>query len=201
MLLEAYSANPVAGHRKVSIEQIQHADMELFKKLIKDTRDGIRPSGGAVPVQIALRAAITAPEIRLHLQPLPSGAATKRSSAEGDDSPIQPVSKKAKNNEVEKMRRTIENLQGQVRNLRSTPSSRPKGKGKGGGKIAAPHGSVRMPPELIGQSATNAEGEPICFSFNLNGCKGAKAGQRCSKGWHMCTKPGCEGHHSQRDHK
>ena len=30
-------------------------------------------------------------------------------------------------------------------------------------------------------------GYPICFSFNMAGCKQAKVGERCSKGYHQCS--------------
>lgn len=201
ILLEAYTTAPIAGHKKVSIEQIQHADMELFKKIIKETRDRIRPSGGVAPVQQALRLAINAPEIQLHLQPLPGASASKRTNSEEPEDAAAPKRAKQATSEVERLKRTIENLSGQVKNLKGSPRAKQKGKGKGGKSIPTPHGTIRMPPELIGQNATNGDGEPICFSFNLNGCRGAKAGQRCSKGWHVCAKPGCDGHHSQRDHK
>ena len=70
VLLEAYSKAPLDGYRRVTIERIQHADMELFKTLIKVTRNGIRPVAGVAPIEAALEAIISLPEVRLHLQPL-----------------------------------------------------------------------------------------------------------------------------------
>lgn len=86
VLLEAYSKQPADGYRKVSIEQIQDADMEMFKILVKDTRGGIRPLGGVAPIEQSLDRAITSAEVRLHLQPLPAGSGVKRKSdAEDED--------------------------------------------------------------------------------------------------------------------
>eukprot|EP00435_Cladocopium_sp_Y103_P016429 s3380_g4.t1 len=199
ILLEAYTKTPLEGYKKVTIEQIQHADMEMFKYLIKKTRGGIRPTGAVAPLAAALDQALVLPEIRLHLQPLPAGTSAKRKS--DDDDEHQAVDKKPKSSsssssENMKLRRTIENLQGQVRNL---SGNKAKGLGKGKQRKGAnPHSSVRMPAELIGHHAMTGDGEPICFSFNLSGCDAAGVNERCKKGWHVCTK--CRGGHSQRNH-
>ncbi len=195
VLLEAYSKAPLDGYRRVTIEQIQHADMELFKMLIKMTRNGIRPVHGVAPLEAALEKIISLPEVRLHLQPLPcaSGAAKRKADPEDEDRAEEPKSKQTKGNE--KLRRTIENLNGQIKNLRRNNKGSGKGsKGKRGNN--ATHSTVRMPSELIGQNAMTSAGDPICFSFNMSGCKQAKVGERCSKGYHQCSK--CGGPHSQR---
>lgn len=51
ILLEAYAASPIDNYKKVSIEQVQHADMEMFKYLIRETRRGIKPTGGPTPME------------------------------------------------------------------------------------------------------------------------------------------------------
>ena len=195
ILLEAYSRAPIDGYRRVSIEQVQHADMEMFKHLIKMTRSGIRPSLNKIPIEDELLKALSLPEIRLHLQPLPSGSAAKRKDADDDEAPANAKKAKQPNTNVEKLQRTIENLQGQLRNVKGAGKSGGKGRGRKGFVQRAP---IRMPPELIGQHPMTEDNEPICFSFNLGGCKAAKIGERCSKGWHLCTK--CRGNHSQRNH-
>lgn len=60
ILLEAYTASPPTGFKKVSIEQVHHADMEMFKYLMKETRNGIRPVGAVCPLEDALTKALTA---------------------------------------------------------------------------------------------------------------------------------------------
>ena len=168
----------------------------MFKYLIKSTRGGVRPAGGVAPIESALDKALTLPEIRLHLQPLPGGS--KRKPEEDETNPKSPsVDKKPKtssqSSENERLRRHVENLQGQLRNVKSG-KSRGKGKSKKGSQQ---HSAVRMPAELIGQKATTASGQPICFSYNMAGCPACKAGERCSKGYHVCSK--CGENHSQRN--
>ena len=53
--------------------------------LIKNTRGGVRPTAGKAPIETALDTALTLPEIRLHLQPLPAAGA-KRKHDEEDSS-------------------------------------------------------------------------------------------------------------------
>ena len=136
VLLESYSKSPIDGYRRVTIEQIQHADMELFKMLIKRTRNGIRPVGGVARWETALEAVIASPEVRLHLQPLPSGSGSGKRKAEQEDEDRmeEPKTKQAKENE--KLRRTIDNLNGQLKNLK-------RGKGAGKGKGKKGHSVVR----------------------------------------------------------
>ena len=56
---------------------------------------------------------------------------------------------------------------------------------------------VRMPRELIGCDAKLSDGRFLCFNYNLPaGCTGAKPGERCGRGFHLCCHPGCEGAHS-----
>lgn len=192
ILLEAYSKTPIAGYQKVSIEQIQQADLELWKLVIKQTRAGIRPVGGKMPVEEAVESIINLPEVRLHLQPLPAG--TKRKLEMDDDTkPSQPKSKSS-SADTERLKKTIENLQGQVRNMQK---GRGKGKSSGRKGNQSSRSMIRMPVELIGQNAMTKDNEPICFSFNLRGCKNASAGGKCEKGRHVCTK--CGGAHSQNN--
>lgn len=183
ILLEAYTAPPSSGFRKVSIEQVHHADMELFKVLMKETRSGIRVSGGVAPLEGSLAKALVAPEIRLHLQPLQGSSATSSKRRLEDEAPEAPRKREAgQADNNERLRRQIENLQGQIKNMK-------KGKGKGMSKSAKSGSSVKMPAELVGQSAMNAAGEPICFSFNCGGCNKAANGQRCSRAG-MCAANG-----------
>lgn len=72
-----------------------------------------------------------------------------------------------KTNEVSKLKRTIENLTGQIRNLKGRGARAPvfgkgKGSGRGGRGVNLPR--VKMPAELVGQPPTTDNGDPICFS-------------------------------------
>ena len=200
ILMQAFTATPPENYHKISIEQIQRADLELFKFMMKETRGGIRPVSGKAPLEAALDKALMAPEVRLNLQPLQATMSVKRKGEHADDFSEQ---KRTKDDSmVEKLKKTVDNLQGQLKNLRvqqhSSSSGQPKGKGKKGsnkGKF------IRMPPGLLGLSPVVANGEPACFDFNLGGCTRAKPGEKCSKGWHSCMHHGCFGPHSQKEHK
>ncbi|CAL1130530.1 unnamed protein product [Cladocopium goreaui] len=169
VLLEAYTASPPAGYNKVSIEQVHHADMELFKFLMKETRNGIRPIGTSVPLEDALAKAMSAPEIRLHLQPLQGSSSVKRKAEAEENLDNEKKKKQNQSSGEEKLRRQIQNLEGQLKNMR-------KGKGKGKGQGARSSSSIKMPQELLGQTAVTAANEPLCFSYNCNGCSKAAAG-------------------------
>ena len=84
---------------------------------------------------------------------------------------------------------------------------RKKGKGSGkdrggGGKNDTIPGKSSLPQSLIGKTARTAAGEPICYNYNLeHGCTGAKPGDRCSKGWHVCMEQGCGKAHTLKMHR
>ena len=199
ILLEAYTASPPECYKKVSIEQVQHADIEMFKYLMKETRNGIRFNGQLNPLEEAIRRALTAPEIRLHLQPLPSssGSGSKRPRDDDGSERPKPAAPRLDSEppDVIRLQRQVANLQGRIRNM-SKGGGRGRGRGRSGRGQNNP--SVKMPHELLGQSAMAAENEPICFSYNLGGCDKASPGGRCGKGLHVCTK--CQQPHSRRQH-
>ena len=172
---------------------------------MKHSREGIRPSGGVAPLEAILDRAITSAEIRLRLAPLPAGSGSGIKRKHDDLEPETANKAKHSPDDIAKLKRTIENLTGQVRNLKSRGSSKqpPTGKGNKGlgrgskGMMGRSYKStVKMPPELVGQSLMTDQGEPICYSYNLDGCNEAAPGQRCPRGWHMCTPPGCQDVHS-----
>eukprot|EP00434_Breviolum_minutum_P015721 symbB.v1.2.013853.t1/scaffold989.1/size146301/3 len=194
--MEAFTSPPPDGHLRVSIQQIHRADLELFKVMMRETRGGIKSFTGAPPLEDALKVAMNATEVRLLLQPLQGSLKRKGEAQDAEEK--RNKSSSSSSSQVEKLQRTVENLQGQLKNLRAKSQDNPpnrKGKGRGKGKF----NMIRMPPQLIGLSPTNGDNEPICFDFNLKGCSRAKAGERCEKGWHSCMK--CFKPHSQKDHQ
>ena len=50
ILLEAYTAPAMEGYQKVTIEQLHRADLQLFKVLIRETRNGIKAIGTRQPM-------------------------------------------------------------------------------------------------------------------------------------------------------
>ena len=178
------------------MEQLHAADLELFKVLMSQTRAGIRPSvSGDRPLEDAIRRAGESAEVRLYLQPLPGkdgGSGGKRKRDDGD------------NSEIDRLRKQVANLEGRLKNA-SSSSKGDSGPRPSRGSARATRGQrkgksdFKMPKELEGLQATGSDGQPRCFGFNLDGCKGAKPGGRCNRGVHACMK--CGKPHSQRDCK
>lgn len=196
IMMEAYSTPPPEGYLKVTVEQLHRADLQLFKCMMRETRSGIKTIGGTKPVEDALKKAMDSTEVRLHLQPL-QGSLKRKADAINDEE-----KKQKGQSDVAKMQKTIENLQGQVKNLRNAnlgSASNPGGKGKKG-KGKSKTNLIRMPAQLIGMSPTTQQGDPCCFDYNLKGCSKAKAGERCPKGWHVCMRHGCFKEHPQYEH-
>ena len=165
----------------MSLEQLHHADLELFKHLMSETRDGIRArADGTFPLEDALKICINLPHVRLHLQPLQGGSERKAEEAKPSKE------KDSDSEEKARMKRQIQSLKDRTRNSPKPSSSKDherggggkpkKGKGEGEGK----GGGVRMPLELVGMESS-WDGEPICFDYNLSGCSKAKEGQKCGK--------------------
>ena len=71
--LEASTSPPPDGYKKVSIEQVHHADME--------------PHEGAQKWRPALAKGLAAPEIRLHLQPLQGASGSNKRGVDDDFEP------------------------------------------------------------------------------------------------------------------
>ena len=94
---------------------------------------------------------------------------------------------KTKDEEIAELKRMVSDMQ----------SSR--GGGKGSGKAGKTGGkrtkNDTMPAALQPGVARTSDGTPICFAYNLGCCNGARPGQRCDRGLHVCTKIGCQGHH------
>ncbi|CAL1162136.1 unnamed protein product [Cladocopium goreaui] len=191
-MMEAYGTVPPEGYLRVSVEQLHRADLQLFKAMMRETRSGIKPLVGIRPVEQALLKAMDSAEVRLCLQPLQGTNKRKLEPAEDDKKPKPSP-------DVSKLQKTVENLQGQIKNMRANPSAPVKGrKGRGkGGKTNL----IRMPPQLIGMAPTNPQGEPHCYDYNIKGCSRAKPGERCPKGWHCCMRWGCGKPHPQFEHQ
>ena len=68
-------------------------------------------------------------------------------------------------------------------------------KGKGKGKSKDDTGAVWVPKMLRPGVGKTADGTPICFAYNLEGCKDAPDGGKCARGRHVCTRIGCQHPH------
>ena len=71
------------------------------------------------------------------------------------------------------------------------PKGDPKGQGRGGAKG---QGKDRpLPFRLVGQGnyGETANGERICWNYNLDGCNLATPGGTCQWGKHVCVRRSC----------
>ena len=188
LLLDSFLADPPPGFRPVTVEQLHQADLALFKFMIKETKEGIRPKkDGSFPLEKALKAGIA--EVRYLLHPRQGGA-------EREDRGLK---RKAANegrnedkSEVERLKRNLANVQGQLKNRgkREAPEGKAH-KERGGDRSNTPKGKgkkAKMPKELIGCSPATDEGANICFGYNLGTCAAVGPGGRCHKGMHVCCK-------------
>ena len=66
-----------------------------------------------------------------------------------------------------------------------------KGKGKGKGSANKGKGSGVPPPPVqipAGCVSKTRDGKPLCYPYNGEGCRFAKDGRRCRRGFHLCWK-------------
>ena len=136
-------------------------------------------------MDVAIVEVLPSMEFALALIPMPASR-TRTSTAKSDDSDGDEAERKKsrRSHKIEK-RETAKQPMQQQRGQVQDPQRKAKGKGKG----------VPMPKALVGGVARTADGQPICFGFNLGECRAAKVGERCPKGFHICTKLGCGGEH------
>ena len=81
----------------------------------------------------------------------------------------------------------------QPRPGRFAPYTPPKGQGKGRGKGKKGKGEQAgkldpSKPSIDIRAKEPVSGKPICFQFNRDGCRFAKAGKRCRRGLHICWR-------------
>jgi hypothetical protein len=156
------------------MEQIMIADKHVWLKISELCRTGVSKTVTGYPLEIAMNKALADPIVMSSLQPLPR--------ARGSHS------------ENWKKEQSHDKYRPSPYQEDRPPYDKGKGKGKKGknkkgpGKGKNPSGGGPMPNELRGGSSKNTDGVQVCFNFNLRGCQGAKPGQRCQKGLHVCAK-------------
>ena len=182
-MLRELTRDPPYGYQRTTLEQLHRADKEVFRRLAEETRDGLAlGAGGELPLAPHFQAICNEPGVQALLLPLPEGARKRKRS------------------------RSVSRSHERRRRADRERGKKQDGKERDGGKKGDAEkrkdkdkekdqpnkrGNPRMPKELQGQCACREDGEPICFGFNLETCSAVAAGQKCSKGWHICCKPKC----------
>ena len=159
----------LAGYRSPTVQQLLHADRAAWVRLSELTPAGVRRKAtGELPLDSLWADLQKDPRVVFHLLPLPDSSGKHPAPAPPGvpDPPEGPPAKRPR---------------------------KPKGKGKGKEK-QTPTEPANLPPELRGLSSWTRTGKRRCWGFNMAaGCPGAKAGQTCSKGLHVCMR--CGGMH------
>jgi hypothetical protein len=197
-LMQVYQDEPPRGYRSVDMDQLRRADEICFQLMIEATRSGVKPrADGTLPLDAALLEALHSHRFAWTLAPLPSsGAGSSQDHRKRNRSPAQsePTGKKKAKKTGKSGDGTTQQLQQarrQVAELRSDlikATARPKARAQRDG--------LNMPKALKGM-AREINGRPICFGFNLNGCK---LGEACTR-QHVCCVPGCGASHPMAQHR
>lgn len=188
-LLQAYLRPAQEGYQRITLEQLNRARQEIFKKLIKRTCAGVKhDSSGRRPLDVLVDQVLADPDVHLILMPLSKSSkpGSKGGKRKGDRSSStstcpQPSrrQKKRTNQQVQEPTRRLEKAEVAL-------GGRSKGKGNSKSK------NTTMPTELMGMHSRDTNGNPICFGFNTkSGCDLAQKGGRCKKGHPVCCVPRC----------
>ena len=172
------------GFNKVSVVQLLRTDRQAFMRMAEICNKGIQPlSNGVRPLDDAMNGMRNDSMVMFYM--LPSQASSSS---------------------VSWAKHTNKRKQSDKSEVSNPPEphhvERPKSAGKGKGKKSKGSGcnSGKLTKCLKGCVACRDDGERLCFSFNLDGCSYAKAGEKCMKGWHLCCKRGCFLPHPQHVH-
>jgi len=187
-LMGEYERDPIAGFSRITLEQVEQADKEVFLRLGELTRGALTadPVEGTLPLDSVLPNVLTDVRIRMLLFPARLPATTRAT-------------------ETAHKRKAD-----QISDFYEAPARTPKGPGKGKGKgkdtsklkKAPKKDKPRMPPgmeNMVGAMETPGGSKRICYGFNLpNGCQENvdKTTNSCSKGLHVCARKRCHGNHS-----
>ena len=171
-LLQTMQREPPPGYSRPSLHQVMMCDKAAFTKL-GTTMGTVRPPNDTTfPLGTNLLALRNDPMIALHLVPLARLGGHQNQNRTGPYHQQQPSGRASQPSGAER-----------------------KGKGKGKkGKTPS------MPQELRNKWHRTAQGEPLCFAYNIRGCDGARDGEKCQKGWHLCAEPKCLQAHSLPNH-
>ena len=177
LIAEMHREQP-AGWNKVSIDQLQRADIELWTRVSEATRDGLqRDARGRLPVEESFTRLMDSPQVRLMLLPTQGR--------------MQPITVDKQN--VSRQGHSQQQTQGaQAKSGQGKPQSSSSGQQAVGGVSKAQKRKTKQlnRTKKYGASKT-PEGKDICYAFNGDGCNVSNCARE-----HVCQ--GCFGRHSKR---
>ena len=187
-----------APYERVSIEQACRADRRAWEFLSRACSKGIKPVGGALPLDTAMEKVLEGYEFTATLLPLPAkegkGKKRKAEPSSGSSSATEEKKKRKRNrkSKKEKKEKTSAALQTEVGDLRRQLQ------GKGAGKD---YRSPPVPQALLPGKSITEDGNRICFGYKFGTCRDARPGERCKRGFHVCSKLNCKAEHAAYEHK
>ena len=158
-LFKHYLEVPPPGCERISLSQMKAADEWLWTELAAHVRKGLNADGSQT---------FPADAELLRLLALPAFELR-----------LQPL-----------RRSSMDERPSKVPRLQDDQS---KGKGKSNQRASRSSTTAKppasMPAELRQHAHRTAQGQPICFAYQLGTCpfKNKKGGQRCPRGWHVCA--------------
>ena len=185
-LMSALARRQPPGYGQIGIAQIRKSDEEAFNIMAKQTCEGIKKVDGSRPMDSSIDIILAHRDFNLALQPLPGRGHTD--AAQGYSKRDRPDDVNAHKTKKHKPQ-SQHSAAPQAMQRKNNSKGASKGKGKGTGQLPAPL-------RVSGAAATDADGAPICFSYNLGGCSAAPPGGRCPKGRHICIIVKCQAAHS-----
>ena len=178
-------APPPPGFKKVSWAQLLNADKKVFQLVAEKCNNGCKcaPGESVTNFEKAFKEAIFDFSVRMLLQPLQGSSSS--SDAAGASSVPSGIEK-----ELKSLKHRLKQSEDQLRATRRRLDNNGGGKGgRGKGKFDR---NRNRPQAMEGKARSTANGDPICFAYNLQGCNQAKPGERCPRGWHLCADPRCQ---------
>jgi len=174
--------------------------------MAKETEGGIKRKAGVKPLDAAVEKALNHRDYNLLLQPLAgssnNGAASSSDSkrTRGDDDELTRLRKKVKD-QADQLRSSSGYGNSGNSNKGNGKGSKGKDKGKNKkGTRSTAGGSIPNELRFPGVEATDGNGQPICFAYNISGCDKAPPGGRCPKGSRVCALGSCRQNHGYFSH-
>jgi hypothetical protein len=208
-LVHALMKEPLRGFSRITVEQALEADAQFWTLLAEVTRSGVRRVGvDTRPCDHFLQATMVHPEFFMALMPrqtvVHQPAARQQVLALSNGEAAQPApaagpGRKKKHKGKRKAAADAEEERAKkVANAfnRPPPAAPPALKDR-------KKDFVKMPAALIGmcaKSSSATQSKRLCFGFNLGTCSAVGPGQECSKGMHLCMKPGAGGEACSKPH-
>ena len=207
-----------------SLERVRAADAWVWERLGAALARGVRPTapGDTLPADDALAALMASMEFNLRLGPLPRGSGGGGGGGRQHQATKDEIDHDAGGGAGKKRNRNGRQKQ-QARRERDSHAMPPppgnwfagsggkggdrggkggdrskggdRGKGDRGNQGGGSGSSAGVPAELRPGVGRMADGTPICYAYNLEGCRDAADGGQCKRGRHVCTRMGCQRSH------